>query len=264
MDNDAAPPPPVTLAHDLVGAGPPLVLLHGITESRHSFDPLVDELASSHRVLAVDLRGHGESGDGDAYDLGSMAADVAALVDQLGLGRDEAPLLVGHSLGGTVATAYAAGAPTRGVVDVDQSLDLSGLQEQVLQLAPMLRDPDTFPAAVAAVFDALRGPLPEGETARIEAIRRPRQEVVLAAWSPLTDLSADDLDVLVRQVAAGVQVPFLSLHGIDPGPGYADWLTERIPSATVEVWPDHGHYPHLVDPQRFLDRVRDFDATIRA
>ncbi|MTV24923.1 alpha/beta hydrolase [Nitriliruptoraceae bacterium ZYF776] len=252
-------PRPVPLAHDLTGSGPLLVLLHGITEDRRSFDPLTDDLARDHTVLRVDLRGHGRSPEADTYDLASMAGDVAALVEQVGDGR--VPLVVGHSMGGTVATAYAAAFPTRGVVDVDQSLDLAGLQAQVRELEPLLRSPEHH-LAIGAVFEALRGPLPADEVTRIEALRAPKQPVVLGVWAPLLDLTTDELDVLVRQVAAGVQVPYLSLHGTDPGPDYPAWLRERIPTATVEVWDDHGHYPHLVDAPRFLDRLRAFEAEL--
>ena len=52
--------------------------------------------------------------------------------------------------------------------------------------------------------------------------------------------------------------PYLGLFGIDPGPGYAEWLARRVPGAVVETWEDHGHYPHLVDPDRFVDRIVAF------
>ena len=52
--------------------------------------------------------------------------------------------------------------------------------------------------------------------------------------------------------------PYLALFGIDPGPGYAEWLARRVPGAVVETWEDHGHYPHLVDPDRFVDRIVAF------
>ncbi len=65
-------------------------------------------------------------------------------------------------------------------------------------------------------------------------------------------------------LAGAVKVPYLSLHGIDPGPEYAPWLTRLVPTATVEVWPEHGHYPHLVDQARFLQRLHDFEAAVHA
>ena len=57
--------------------------------------------------------------------------------------------------------------------------------------------------------------------------------------------------------------PSLSLHGIDPGPEYADWPQARIPRAVVEVWPDLGHSPMLVEQQRFLDRLAELEREVR-
>ena len=67
-------------------------------------------------------------------------------------------------------------------------------------------------------------------------------------------------DAGVGALAGNVRAPLLSLHGIDPGDDYAGWLTSLVPTATVEVWPDHGHYPHLVDRDRFVERVHAFAA----
>jgi pimeloyl-ACP methyl ester carboxylesterase len=64
---------------------------------------------------------------------------------------------------------------------------------------------------------------------------------------------------LLSLLSVEVEVPFLSLHGIAPPTGYETWLRDRIGPAEVEIWDEHGHYPHLVDPQRFLQRVRSFD-----
>ena len=248
-------PQVVELGHSLSGEGPSVVLIHGITEDRRTWDPVIDDLAGTHQVLAVDLRGHGASPMADAYDLGSMAADIQALVERLGL---QAPLLVGHSLGGTVATAYAASYLTRAVINVDQPLDLVGFQAQVREVESVLRS-DDFAVVIEQLFASMRGPLPEPEVERVGSIRTPRQDVVLGVWSPVLDLSAERLGELVDEVASAVTAPYLSLHGIDPGPGYAEWLAERLPHAQVEVWADHGHYPHLVAPERFLQRLRDVD-----
>jgi pimeloyl-ACP methyl ester carboxylesterase len=257
------PPAPtvVPLAHEVHGDGPPLVLVHGITESRHTWDPLVPALAETHTVVTVDLRGHGESPTGPAYDLVSMAADVQALLVGFGF---EGAMLVGHSLGGTVVTAQAAAFGTaRAVVNVDQPLALAGFQDGLRQLEPMLRgDTATFEAAITTVFDGMAGALDGEERARVTALRRPAQDVVLGVWSPVLESTPEELDDLVRTVAGAITVPYLSLHGIDPGDGYAAWLTSLVPTATVEVWPGLGHYPHLVEPDRFLDRLATFEAAV--
>ena len=249
-------PTPVDLAHDLTGSGPPVVLLHGITEDRRCWLPVVEELARTATVLAVDLRGHGASPVVAPFDLATMAADVHAVVAQHGL---EAPLVVGHSLGGMVATAYASALPTRGVINVDQPLDLVAFQDQLGAVEAQLRDADAFPLVISGLFASMRGAVPDAQWARVEAIRTPNQEVVLGVWSPVIEQSAATLRAMVDDVLATVDTPYLAVHGSDPGPGYVDWLYERIPGAEVEVWADHGHYPHLVDPSRFAATVRAFD-----
>lgn len=252
------------LAHELVGNGgdPALVLVHGITENRHMWHPLLHRLAERHLVLAVDLRGHGGSDRCDPYDPISYAQDVVETVAALGLER---PLLVGHSLGGVVVSAYAAIAPCVGVVNVDQPLRLADFQTVLQQLEPMLSgSTDEFEAAIGMIFDAMNGALPADEVARITALRgHPHQDVVLGTWDAVLHSTPEELDATVAALAGAITVPYLSLHGIDPGPDYAAWLTSLVPSATVEVWPDLGHYPHLVQPERFLARLSEFEAQVR-
>lgn len=238
-----------------------MILVHGITESARTWDPLIGDLAKRHRLLVPDLRGHGRSDSRDPYSLSAFAADVNAVATVEGVGPHA--ILVGHSLGGTVVTAYAAMFPCRAVVNVDQPLDLGGFQQGLRQLAPLLRGSEVeFRKAISMVFDSMRGPLGETEIARIEAIRRPDQAVVLGVWDAVIDTPLADLDALVRSIASAVKVPYLSLHGIDPGADYPAWLHGLIPTATVEVWGDHGHYPHLVDSPRFLDRLAAFEASL--
>lgn len=251
------------LAHELTGAheASALVLIHGITESRHTWRPLIGPLAATHRVLAVDLRGHGDSPVGDAYDPISYATDVAETVASVGL---ENPLVVGHSLGGVVASAYAAVASCCAVVNLDQPLRLSGFKEGLAQLEPLLKgDQASFSMAIDLLFGAMNGPLAADEVARVEASRRADQQVVLGTWASVFDSTVEELDATVAALAGAITVPYLALHGIDPGPGYADWLTGLVPTAVVEEWPDHGHYPQLVDPARFLARLAAFEATVR-
>lgn len=248
----------MTIAYEATGSGDPLVLIHGITEQRRSWDPLVPALAEDHTVVLVDLPGHGASGPGESYDVVSLARAVAGVVDELEV---PVPLVVGHSLGGAVATAYAAAHPCRAVVNVDQPLDLAGFQAALRELEPMLRgDKASFEAAIDAVFSAMAGELSGPERDRLEALREPRQDVVLAIWGPVLEQTAGELDALVRSLGAAVQVPYRAIHGIDPGSTYATWLAEVIPGANLEVWDGVGHYPHLVHPQRFLERLRAFEA----
>ena len=89
---------------------PPLVLLHALGEASPDWAPLAEALASSWRVYAPDLRGHGESDWAGPYTIEQLTADLAAYVDALGLDR---VALGGHSLGGAPAYLYAARHPGR-------------------------------------------------------------------------------------------------------------------------------------------------------
>jgi len=254
----AHPSPGVSIDYFAAGRGRPVVLVHGITESRRTWDPLIAPLIDSgYRVVAVDLRGHGASSRIAPYDLGTMAADLGAVLQ---MEQVDGALLVGHSLGGAVVSAYAAGGPCRGVINVDQPLALSGFRATLQRLRPMLEgDPDEFRGAIAAIFDDMVGPLAGAERWRVDHIREADQDVVLGIWDLVLHAPIEELDVVVDSMAGAISVPYLSLHGIDPGPDYSDWLTSRVPTASVDVWPELGHYPHLVEPQRFVARVLDFD-----
>ena len=244
-------------------ASPALVLVHGITESREAWAPVLPALARQWRVVAVDLRGHGASERRSPYDPVTLASDVHAVVHALDL---DAPLLVGHSLGGVVVSAYAGlGFTTRGIIDVDQPLALGEFKAALEPLVPMLRgDRDEFTTAIGIVFSVLDGPLPAAERARLDALSSPEPEVVLGVWGAVLDSEPAELDAQVVALLTGITVPMLSLHGNDPGPDYAGWLEAQVATAVVEVWPDAGHYPQLTDPQRFVARVGRFDAGLVA
>ncbi|GCE44610.1 alpha/beta hydrolase [Rhodococcus sp. USK10] len=87
----------------------PVVLLHGLNVQCHTWDPIAAELADEYHVIAMDMRGHGDSGWSRAgYRVRSMARDVHGLIDALGLGPVN---LVGHSAGVRVAIAVAGERP---------------------------------------------------------------------------------------------------------------------------------------------------------
>ncbi|HMF84616.1 MAG TPA: alpha/beta hydrolase [Acidimicrobiia bacterium] len=251
-------PDGASIAYEITGDGPPLVLVHGITESRRSWDPLLAPLARDHLVVAVDLRGHGESDRRPPYDVLTMAADTRAVVDAVGATQ---PLVVGHSLGGAVVSVYAAANPVRGVVNVDQPLELGGFQALLAPVEPMLRGEEaSFRSLMRQILDSLYGALPAAERARIEPLTHPEQDVVIGAWDLVLTADPEQLDELTRSITRMITSPYLALHGTDPGETYATWLQSVLPSASLEVWPDLGHYPHLVEPDRFVQRVRDFEA----
>lgn len=238
------------------GDGPAVVLVHGITESAATWDPITERLSAGHRVITTDLRGHGESGSAARYDLEAMAGDIAVVMASADAAR---PHLVGHSLGGAVVSAAGGALPVASVVNVDQSLQLGGFKAQLEPAEAMLRDPAVFPAVIAQLFDGMRGTLSDTEFDRVSRLRSPDQQVVLAVWEMMFTSTEDEIAAIVDGALADYgDVAYLSLFGVDPGPDYGAWLRARIPNSEVEVWDGTGHYPHLVDPDRFVTRLEEF------
>jgi pimeloyl-ACP methyl ester carboxylesterase len=99
----------IRLYYEIHGSGRPLILLHGGLGSIEMFGPNLPALAAGRRVVAVDLQGHGRTADIDRpIRTESMADDIAALIEHLGLDR---PDLLGYSLGGGVAILTAIRRP---------------------------------------------------------------------------------------------------------------------------------------------------------
>ncbi len=142
------------------------------------------------------------------------------------------------------------------------TLQLDGFKAQLADFEPQLRDPEMFPAVIQTLFEIMAGhKIDPDEMARINAQRRPDQDVVLGIWDMILTSTVDEIAAVVDTALAeygGKHVPYLSLFGIDPGPAYADWIASYIAGAVTEVWADHGHYPHLVEPDRFLRRLDRF------
>ena len=91
--------------------GTPIICAHGITTNAFCFQALADERSSTHRVIAYDLRGRGDSDKPESgYSLSIHAQDLAEIIDALELDR---PIVLGHSLGAMIALNFAAHYPEK-------------------------------------------------------------------------------------------------------------------------------------------------------
>ena len=100
----------VALAYEEAGSGaPPIIFVHGWSCDHTHFTPQYEYFRNGHRVVGVDLRGHGESDKPEqSYTMGSFADDLAWLCGELGIYK---PVVVGHSMGGCIALELAARRP---------------------------------------------------------------------------------------------------------------------------------------------------------
>jgi pimeloyl-ACP methyl ester carboxylesterase len=237
----------------------PLLLLHGLTFDRRMWRPALDELARidpDRRIVSLDLPGHGESAARDSYSMDEVVDHVHAAVVEAGL---QAPVVVGHSISAVVATVYASRLPTRGVIDVDQSLQVQPMAELVQSIADRLRGPGFEAFWATSFWASMRvDVLPPPAQELVRRMSRPAQELVLAYWddiltTPVAEMGARAAAGLAAVRAAGV--PYLVIAGDEPGESYRAWLAEAVPQATIEVFPGTGHFPHLAEPERFAARL---------
>jgi pimeloyl-ACP methyl ester carboxylesterase len=142
----------VKLFYDEAGSGPAIVFIHGWCCNRRYFAPQYEHFSKRHHVIAVDLRGHGDSDKPDGeYSMPLFADDVAWMLGELGI---PSALAVGHSMGGTVVGALAARHPelVKGAIAVDSGIVSS---PRFLALLPPilegLEKPDYVNAARAMV-----------------------------------------------------------------------------------------------------------------
>jgi pimeloyl-ACP methyl ester carboxylesterase len=243
-----------TLTYESHGTGTPVVLLHGLTFDRTSWRPIVERLGDDLHTVAIDLPAHGDSG-GAPCPLDEVAAQVHAVVDELGIDR---PVVVGHSMSGAVALIYAAAYPTLGVVDIDNPLDVRPFAAMVKQLEPALRGPG-FAQAFEPIQRSMRLDLVQGPLAQ-----QIRQDVVVGYWQELLDTDVDALQRRIETEAARIDVPALLLFGQRLADGDRAYIEAHLRRGEVEEWDGDGHCLHLVEPDRFATRLRDFVAKCRA
>jgi pimeloyl-ACP methyl ester carboxylesterase len=242
---------PTPLATTDRGAGVPIVLIPGLTFARQVWDPIADHLVDRHRVVTVDLPGHGDS-DGSAADPVAVVSRLQATLDGLGV---ETPWVVGHSAGAMLATGYASSWPVRGVVNVDQPLVVAPFAAFVQQKAADLRGPD-FDTAFAPFEQSIGcDGLPKPERDRVQALRRIRQQVVLDHWHWPMTVAPAELQSRVDAMLEGISTPYVYVTGDEPPDQVRDHLVTHTHSARFVTIPGGGHVAHLAHPAEFADVV---------
>ncbi|HEV8218902.1 MAG TPA: alpha/beta hydrolase [Streptosporangiaceae bacterium] len=240
--------------HGTADGRTPLVLLHGMTFDRRTWRPLVDLLQQAdpgRRTLVIDLPGHGESPEQARYDLAEVPAQLHGAIEEAGL---TSPVIVGHSAGALAATVYAARFPVSGVVNVDQPLQLGEFAAFVRSMRDRLEGP-AFAATFQQFWESFHTErLPADARDLVRATFRPRQQVVTGFWREIMHGSVKVITDQTEQALSAIGetgVPYLHIAGEELPPGYAEWLTKRIPEATFAVWGGSGHFPHLARPEEF-------------
>lgn len=229
---------PVTLSYGHAGAGPPVVLIHGLGGSGRWWAKNIGPLAERYEIHVVDLVGFGESHDRQRFALAEASHLLASLLEQLEVGP---ATLIGHSMGGYIAAELAADTPDR-------------VSRLVLVDAAMLPDDFVSPRQVLNLMRTLpRLPARFIPVLAADVHRAGTSTMVRATWELLT---ADLQPKLSR-----IQIPTLIVWGgrdrvVPLAAGHA--LVAQLSDARLAVIPDAGHMPMWERPESFNRLVLDF------
>lgn len=239
-------------------AGPPLLLLHAMTQAWDAWLPVIPALVQHFSVVAADLRGHGQSDRPvTGYHLSDYATDVVALTDALGWRQ---PAVIGHSLGGSVARVAEARHPgwARRMVIEDTPPRLDRPDARVTLLAKgylkMLAMP---PEDVEAHFRRVH---PDWGDAQVHDAARASTATAAAVLE--TYLARDEPLTLEESVAA-VRCPVLLVYGDVASGGFvsdddATLYLDTLPDGRAIQIPGAGHSLHARKPHEFIPAVIPF------
>ena len=236
----------VVLAYDDAGSGyPPLVFVHGAACNRRFWDQQLPRFSSAHRVVAVDLRGHGESdAPSERYTVRLFAEDLASTCTQLGI---ESPVVIGHSLGGLVALDFASAYPDHvaAAVVIDSPLLPGGDRAEVVRdLVAGLRGPDPD-SALRGYFASLFGPYDDAATRSwiLDQAVLTAPHVTSSLWEE--SLVSWDDEAALR----ACRVPLLYIDAGTPNADLARAL-ELCPGLIIAKTIGSGHFSPLVVPEQ--------------
>ncbi len=243
------------------GAGPPLVLVHGVGLDHTMWDPVVETLAQQHRVLRYDIWGHGRSDD----PLGprrfeDFAAQLLEVLDTHGI---ESSDVVGLSLGGLIALTVAARHPSRvhRAVLVSTIFGRSeGQRDGVRQRLELAEKQGLAPVADLAVKRWFTPQWQASHPDETEAVRQRLLTNDLAGYLKAYRLFAE-AHALATEAAPEVEAPTLVLAGeCDSGstPEMAVALAETIPNGKAQVMAGLRHLAPLEAPNLFAKAVHRF------
>jgi pimeloyl-ACP methyl ester carboxylesterase len=242
--------------------GPPLVLLHGLSDCWQAFLQLVPFLYPYYTVYAPDLRGHGLSSAAGAYRITDYAADIRAFLDHLG---EEPVSLIGHSLGAAVALLLAAESPVncKSITLIDPFV-----------FADIVHD-DDFRSYFIGCLEVLkdgRDPAVLSHSLKEQGALARKRALDLSRLDKKTITAVLDKQVFegfnLEELMPGVDCPVLLLRGNPEREGHisaekAAILQTGLKDCSVEYLETASHVVHLDEPVKTAQFILFFLASLR-
>lgn len=247
----------MTAAHgERRGSGSDLVLIHSLGADLHLWDAVIDRFTEHFRVLRYDVRGHGTNRPPyREVSIDLMRDDLRALLDGYGIARAS---IIGLSMGGMIAAAFAAAEPARvdalvladTAAEFDEGIRASWRERAATArrdgMTPLVEPtvarwfPEAFRLAAPPVLDRVRAMIgamdPEHYAAAGEALSRLQLSERLRTIRARTVVCVGDEDVAIP-------------------PRFSEQLRDGIAGARLQRWPGVGHAPPLQIPETFVTDI---------
>ena len=249
----------VEVAYSIVGAGPPLYMVHGIGSRKATWEALIKDLRTDFTCVSFDLRGHGESPVPPVpYSLDELVEDLEALRQRLGHQRIH---VIGHSLGGQIGPAYARTHPECVETVVLLSTAAGRTSEdsaKVKAVVAMMREKGVKPLMKILInrwfTDEFMANSPDAVEARVKQVVETPKEVFLNVFDIYA--GTEMLPWLPR-----LECPCLVMTGeLDAGcsPVLNKLIVDTLPNAELVILEKLKHSILIEAPEKVLPPLRDF------
>ncbi len=244
---------------------PVVILIHGFPFNRTMWEQQVEVLKEKYRVIAYDVRGHGNSDAGkDEFSVGLFARDLISLMDEL---KIEKAILCGLSMGGYIALHaienYSERINALILCDTTCKADTSEGIDKRMKAIKSIRE-----SGVEAYADSnLKNFFAQSSfTTRKEEIARVRQMMVSTSEQTIVDtLLALSKRKETCNFLPEIKIPVLLLVGeedIITPPGTAEFMREKIKSSELQIVKHAGHISNLENPVVFNEHLSTFIASV--
>lgn len=262
------------LSYISAGEGKPIILIHGWSQSAEQFKYQIPAFANEYHVIAVDLRGHGESEKvSNGYRISRLSKDIQELIDALQL---EKPHLLGHSMGCSVIWSYLDLFGSDGIdrlILVDQSplhTSRSHWNNQELEESGAMVTCEQLNAAIQALESNTAEEFTRNSLAAMVTAAMPKEQFewivkcnlqcprAIAATLLYNQFHMDWRDQIVK-----IRKPTLIIGGrksVIPWKSQV-WINQSIPNSELEIFEEAeggGHFMFIENPQKFNRRVLHF------
>jgi pimeloyl-ACP methyl ester carboxylesterase len=249
-----------------VGNGMPLLLIHGFPFNLELWRPQIEDLSTIARVIALDIRGHGQTPPTDSpYTMDMFANDCTGVLEALKV--EQRAVVCGLSMGGYISFALLRRYPdkigglilaaTRSGADSEEGktnrdkaiheVEKCGTQSVIESMLPIIMAPQTYtkrPELVSQVSTIMEGTSRLGMISALQAMKtRPDSS---------TTLTQIEVPTLIIQGANDQIIPVSE----------AEAMHAAITNSQLEIIPDAGHLPNLEQSQQFNKIVRSFLSTL--